>query len=63
MFGESRVSSAAPRNPSQIYEDVRIRGKITLAEPLLIAGQFNGDVNADALHIASTAIITGKITA
>ena len=53
----------APQNPSQINEDVRIRGTITVSEPLVMAGQLDGDVNADTLHIASTAIITGEITA
>jgi cytoskeletal protein CcmA (bactofilin family) len=28
-----------------------------------MAGQLDGDVNADTLHFASTAIITGEITA
>ena len=53
----------APRNPSQINEDVRIRGTITVSEPLVVAGQLDGDVNGDKLHVASTAIITGEITA
>ena len=53
----------APQNLLQINEDVRIRGTITVSEPLVIAGQLDGDVNADTLHLASTAIITGEITA
>ena len=28
-----------------------------------MAGQLDGDINADTLHIASTAIITGDVTA
>ena len=63
MFGKNRVSPAAPRNPSQINEDVRIRGTITVSEPLVMAGQLDGDINADKLHVASTAIITGEINA
>ena len=63
MFGKNRVSPVAPRNPSQINEDVRIRGTITVSEPLVMAGQLDGDVNADTLHLASKAIITGEITA
>ena len=63
MFGKNRDSSVAPQNPSQINEDVRIRGTITVPEPLVMAGQLDGDVNADTLHVASTAIITGEITA
>ena len=63
MFGKNRVGSVALRNPSQINEDVRIRGTITVSEPLVIAGQLDGDVNADTLHVALTAIITGEITA
>jgi len=62
MFGKSRVSPVAPRNPSQIYKNVRIRGAIIASEPLFMAGQLDGDINADTLHVASTAIITGEIT-
>ena len=63
MFGENKVSLVAPRNPSQINEDVRIRGTITVSEPLVMAGQLNGDINADTLHVRSTSIITGDVTA
>jgi len=63
MFGKIKVSRVAPQNPSQINEDVRIRGTITVSEPLVVAGQLDGDVNGDKLHVASTAIITGEITA
>ena len=63
MFGKNRVSAGAPRNPSQINEDVRIRGTITVSEPLVMAGQLDGDINADSLHVASTAIISGDVAA
>ena len=63
MFGKNSVSQAAPPNQSQINEDVRIRGTVTVSEPLVVAGQLDGDINADTLHIASTAIITGEVTA
>ena len=63
MFGKNRVSPVAPQNPSQINEDVRIRGTITVSEPLVIAGQRDGDINADTLHVAPTAIITEEIIA
>ena len=63
MFGKNRLSPVTPRNQSQINEDVRIRGTITVSEPLVMAGQLNGDINADTLHVVSTAIITGEITA
>ena len=62
MFGKNRDSPVAPQNLSQINEDVRIRGTITVSEPLVMAGQLDGDVKADTLHVASTAIITGEIT-
>ena len=62
MFGKNRDSPVAPQNPSKINEDVRIRGTITVSEPLVMAGQLDGDVNADTLPVASTAIITGEIT-
>ena len=63
MFGKNRDSPVAPQNLSQINEDVRIRGTINVCKPLVMAGQLDGDVNADTLHVASTAIITGEITA
>ena len=59
MFGENRDSPVAPQNPSQNNEDVRIRGTITVSEPLVMAGQLDGEVNADTLYVASPAIITG----
>ena len=63
MFGKNRLSPVTPRNPSQINEDVRIRGTITVSEPLVMARQLDGVVNADTLHFISMAIITGEITA
>ena len=63
MFRKNRISARASRNPSQINENVRISGTITVSEPLVMAGQLDGDINADTLHVASTAIITGEITA
>ena len=63
MFGKNRVSARASQNPSQINEDVRIRGTISVSEPLVMAGQLDGDINADTLHVASTAVISGEVTA
>ena len=63
MFGKNRVSPVAPQNPSQINEDARIRGTITVSKPLVMTGQLDGEINADTLHIASTAIITGEVAA
>jgi cytoskeletal protein CcmA (bactofilin family) len=63
MVGKNRVSPVAPQNPSQINEDARIRGTITVSKPLVMTGQLDGDINADTLHAASTANISGEITA
>ena len=63
MFGKNSASPVAPLNYSQINEDVRIRGTITVSEPLVVAGQLDGNIYADTLHIASTAIITGEVSA
>ena len=63
MFGKKSVSPLAPQNMSQINENVRIKGTITVSGSLVMAGQLDGDIDADTLHIASTAIITGEITA
>jgi cytoskeletal protein CcmA (bactofilin family) len=63
MFGKNSISPAAPLSHSQINEDVRITGAITVSEPLVMAGQLDGDIKADNLHILSTAIIIGDVTA
>ena len=63
MFRENRISVRASRNLSQINENVRISGTITVSEPLVMAGQLDGDINADTLHIASKAISTGEVAA
>ena len=42
---------------------MRIRGTIAVSETLVVAGQLDGNVNADTLHVTLTAIITGEITA
>jgi cytoskeletal protein CcmA (bactofilin family) len=63
MFGKNSVSPLVSSNQSQINEDVRIRGTITVSESLVMAGQLDGDINAETLHIAPTAIITGEVTA
>ena len=63
MFGKNSASPVAPLNHSQINEDVRISGTFTVSEPLVMAGQLDGDINADTLHIASKAIITGEVAA
>jgi hypothetical protein len=49
VFGKNWVSPVAPRNLSQINEDVRIRGAITVSEPLVMAGQLDDNINADRL--------------
>ena len=63
MFEKNSASPVAPPNHSQINEDVRISGTITVSEPLVMEGQLDGDIKADTLHIASTAIITGEVAA
>ena len=63
MFGKNSASPEAPLNHSQINEDVRISGTITVSEPLVMAGQLDGDIKADTLHIASTAIVAGEVVA
>ena len=63
MFRKYRISARASRNSSQINENVRIRGTITVSEPLVMAGHLDGDINADTLHVSSTSFITGEVTA
>ena len=52
MFGKNSASPVAPLNYSQINEDVRIRGTITVSERPVVAGQLDGNIYADTLHIA-----------
>ena len=63
MFGKNSACPAAPLNHSHINEDLRISGTVTVSEPLVMAGQLDGDIKADTLIIASTAIITGEVAA
>ena len=63
MFGKNSVSPVAPPSHSQINEDVRIIGAVSVSEPLVMAGHLDGDIKADKLHIVSTAIIIGDVTA
>ena len=63
MFGKNRISARALRNPSQINENVRISGTITVSEPLVMAGQLDGDINAYTLHVSPTSFIIGEVTA
>jgi len=63
MFGKNSVSPVAAPNHSQINEDVRISGSITVSQPLVMEGQLDGDIKAGELHIASTAIVSGDVTA
>ena len=63
MIGKNGASPILSPNHSQINVDVRIRGTITVSEPLVIAGQLDGDIKAGELHIASTAIVSGDVTA
>ena len=63
MFGKNRVRARTSQNLSQINGDVRIRGIITAFEPLVMAEQLDGDIGADALHVASNAIVIGEVAA
>ena len=63
MFGKNRVSTGVPKNPSHINKDVRIRGALSVSEPLFMEGQLDGDIDADTLHFASLAVVTGEVTA
>ena len=60
MFGKNSDSLVASPNHSQSNEDVRISGTITVSEPLVTAGQLDGDIDADTLRTASSAIIAGE---
>ena len=63
MFGKNNVSLVVAPNHSQSNEDVRIRGTITVSKPLVMVGQLDGDIDADTLRIASSAIIAGEVAA
>ena len=63
MFANNRPTPPTPPITSQINVDVRIRGTVTVSEPLMIAGQIDGNIEAKVLHVTSTAVVTGDITA
>ena len=64
MSGKNKVSTAASQNPSQINEDVRIRGTINVSKPLVIAGQLDGrvlgSIVADKVFVSVTAHFEGQ---
>lgn len=63
MFANNRSTPPTPPIMSQINVDVRIRGTVTVSEPLIMAGQIDGNIEAEVLHVTSTAVVTGDITA
>ena len=66
MFANNRSTPSSPPIMSQINVDVRIRGTVTVSEPLIMAGQIDGNIEADAVVIgditAQNIVIDGKIT-
>ena len=63
MFANNHATPSTPPIMSQINLDVRISGTITVTEPLSMAGQIDGNIEAEILHITSTAVVIGDITA
>ena len=63
MFANNRSTPSSPPIMSQINVDVRIRGTVTVSEPLIMAGQIDGNIEAEVLHVTSTAVVIGDITA
>jgi len=63
MFANNRSTPPTPPIMSQINVDVRIRGTVSLSEPLIMAGQIDGSIEAEVFHVTSTAVVTGDITA
>ena len=63
MFANNHATPSTPPIMSQINVDVRIRGAVSLSEPLIMAGQIDGNIEAEVLHVTSTAVVIGDITA
>ena len=63
MFANNRPTPPTPPITSQINVDVRIRGTVTVSEPLIMAGRIDGNIEAEVLHVTSTAVVNGDITA
>ena len=63
MFANNRSTPSSPPIMSQINVDVRIRGTVTVSEPLIMAGQIDGNIEAEVLHVTSTAVVIGDIMA
>ena len=63
MFGKNIPKPMPQVKGSCIGEEMRITGSISAAEPVIILGQIDGNVDAILVHIRSTATVNGDINA
>ena len=63
MFGSHNQKSMPHADGSHIGEEVRITGLISASKPLILFGQIDGNIDAVAVHIKSTATVNGDIHA
>tara|TARA_B100000925_G_scaffold167955_1_gene126384 strand:- start:1 stop:357 length:357 start_codon:yes stop_codon:yes gene_type:complete len=63
MFGKNIPKPVPKPKGSFIGEDMRITGSISAAEPVVVLGQIDGNVDAILVHIRSTATVNGDINA
>ena len=63
MFGNNNVKPLSRVDESYIGEEMRITGVISASKPVILLGQIDGNIEADSVHIRSTAIVNGDINA
>ena len=63
MFGSHNQKSMPQADGSYISEEVRITGVVSASKPLILSGQIDGNIDADSVHIKSTATVNGDINA
>ena len=63
MFGNHNSKPMPQADGSHIGEEMRITGLISASKQIILLGQVDGNIDAVAVHIRSTATVNGDINA
>ena len=63
MFGSHNLKPMPRADGSYISEEMRITGLISASKQIILLGQVDGNIDAVAVHIRSTATVNGDINA
>ena len=63
MFGKHIPKPMPLAEGSHIGDDMRITGSISATKPVILLGEIDGNIDAVAVHIRSTATVNGDINA